>query len=64
MRHWTPKWMRLSVQNIIIKIDEIRFRKDQVEILERFGKPETLQFGQPLLLHIDRVEHTSMEFFC
>lgn len=34
--------MCLSVEHIFIKTDEIRWRKDQVEIFERLSHPETL----------------------
>lgn len=34
--------MRLGIKHIVIKINNVRRREQQIKILERFGKPETL----------------------
>lgn len=36
--------MGLRIQNILIQINQIRCRKDEIIILERLAKPETLLF--------------------
>lgn len=34
--------MRLGIKHIVIEINDVRWREQQIEVLERFGKPKTL----------------------
>lgn len=41
-RQWPFEWMRLGIQYPLVKAYNIGFGIQQVEVLERFGEPETL----------------------
>lgn len=35
--------MRLGVEHILVQADQIRWRENEIEVLESLGQPETLQ---------------------
>ena len=42
LRHWSFHWMSFSIKYPLVQINDVRRTEQQIEVLERLSKPETL----------------------